>query len=295
MDLRSKIKKSLAIHLPRLEAWALSRLGRGEIETIARHVADRSDRDPSSPLISFARAFVEKATNPPNRSTENGEQALLDRLACVPARIVFDVGANVGTWSQHALKVFPQAELHAFEIVPATYEELRRRLGAEARVRPNQLGLSDSAGKVTVNLYSSNLISSMYALDRDGQVARQIECTAQRGAHYSAAHAVEHIDALKIDVVGAEGKVLSGFEPMISGQRIRLIQFEYNRGAILGDFFLTHAYYFFSPRGYRLGKLMPDGVHFHPYHFAHEDFVGPNYVACRSGDVELLEPISFRK
>ncbi len=294
MDLWTKIRKNLAIHLPRLEAWALSAFGQGEIETIAGHAVARSGSGPSAPLVSFARAFVEKATSPPNRFTENGEQALLDRLASLPARTVFDVGANVGTWSHYALKVFAQAELHAFEIVPATFEELRLHLPAEARVHLNAFGLSDIAGKVTVNLYSSSLISSMYALDGDCQKSRQVECAVQRGADYAAVHGVERIDMLKVDVEGAEGKVLSGFEPMLSEGRIRLIQFEYNRGAILGDFLLKHAYDFFAPRGYKLGKLMPDGVHFHPYHFAYEDFVGPNYIACREDDSELLEMIADR-
>ena len=83
-----------------------------------------------------------------------------------------------------------------------------------------------------------------------------------------------------------------GFEPMISEKRIRLIQFEYNRGAIIGDFLLKHAYQFFRPRGYRLGKLTPGGVQFHDYELAHEDFLGPNYIACRDDDAELIRHIS---
>ena len=108
MSLESRIKKNLAVYLPALQTWALSGFSQGEIETIAGHVAKRAGRNPSQPLIVFARALVENATAVPNRFTENGEQALLDRLAPLPVRMLFDVGANVGTWSAHALKVFPR-------------------------------------------------------------------------------------------------------------------------------------------------------------------------------------------
>jgi FkbM family methyltransferase len=292
MDLTNKIRKNLAIYLPSVQTWLLSGFDQGEIETIAGHVADRTGRNPSQPLVAFARALAEKATVIPNRFTENGEKALLDCLSEMPFRVIFDVGANVGTWSTHALNVFPHATLHAFEIVPTTFEALSRRIINMPRVNINPFGLSDHAGRVHVYVYSSNLISSMFALDDEAMSTGRIDCEVRCGADYAVAHDIQHIDILKIDVEGAEGKVLAGFEPMISEGRVRLIQFEYNRGALLGDFLLKHSYAFFTQRGYQLGKLTPNGVQFHTYSFCHEDFVGPNYVACRSGDSELIRLIS---
>ncbi|HTU53386.1 MAG TPA: FkbM family methyltransferase [Acetobacteraceae bacterium] len=191
--------------------------------------------------------------------------------------------------------VFPRADLHAFEIVPATFAELRASVPEEPRVHLNGFGLGDVAGPVTVNLYQSTALSSMLALDTDRSIIGQVGSSVQRGADYAASCGIDRIDVVKIDVEGAEGKVLSGFEPMISEGRIRLIQFEYNRGAIVGDFLLKHAYAFFSARGYRLGKLGPDGVLFHAYDVAYEDFVGPNYVACRQDDADLIGAIAVRQ
>lgn len=278
--------------MPILQNWAISQFSPGEIETIAGHVVARIGRNPSHPLIVFARSLTERATTIPNRFTENGEQALLDRLAPLGFRVLFDVGANVGNWSTYALKVFPQAELHAFEIVPTTFQELRTRLPEERRVHLNQFGLSDQPRRVAVHIYDSNLISSIFALDNDSDAVGQVDCEVQCGANYAALRGIENIDFLKVDVEGAEGKVLAGFAPMIGRRLVRLIQFEYNRGAILGDFLLKHAYGFLVPQGYRLGKLMPDGVHFHSYHFSHEDFIGPNYIACRDDDAELIRLIA---
>ena len=135
----------------------------------------------------------------------------------------------------------------------------------------------------------------MFALDNENTAIGRIESNVQRGADYASAKGIDLIDFLKIDVEGAEGKVLEGFEPMFSQRQIRLVQFEYNRGAILGDFLLKHAYAFFTSRGYRLGKLMPEGVHFHDYHFGHEDFAGPNYVACRNDDDRLIRLVAAQE
>lgn len=287
------ICKNFMIWLAGLQMRALRGCNQNNIETIANHVVERAADDRSQSLVRFARAVVERATNVPNRFTMNGEQTLLDRISPLPIKTVFDVGANVGEWSLHALEKFPRAELHAFEIVPSTFEQLRRRLPRDPRVNLNPFGLSDDIGRVGVNLYSSNLISSMFPLDEEVPVDR-IECPVERGADYAAGRAIDRIDLLKIDVEGAEGKVLAGFEPMISQGCIRLIQFEYNRGALLGDFLLKHAYAFFSRFGYRLGKLTPRGVQFHPYHVAYENFAGPNYVACRENDAALIGMIAWK-
>jgi hypothetical protein len=155
----------------------------------------------------------------------------------------------------------------------------------------NPFGLSNEEGTVGVHIYSSNLISSMFALNGDASSYSKLDCEVRRGSKYCAEHGIATIDALKIDVEGAERAVLEGFEPMITERRIRLIQFEYNRGSILSNFLLKNAFDFFTPRGYRLGKLTPGGVAFHEYRFADEDFIGPNYVACRKDDDELVRCI----
>ena len=48
------------------------------------------------------------------------------------------------------------------------------------------------------------------------EVPPQLDCEVRRGADYAAEHGIAAIDMLKINVEGAEGKVLEGFEPMIS-------------------------------------------------------------------------------
>ncbi len=56
MPLTEKIRKNLAVYLPSAQRWLLSGFTQGEIETIARHVAERVGRNPSEPLVAFARS-----------------------------------------------------------------------------------------------------------------------------------------------------------------------------------------------------------------------------------------------
>lgn len=293
-EFRGKLRKNLAIWLAGVEGRLLAGASQGEIETIAGHVADKLRGDPFCPLTSFAQSLHEKATGIPNVFSKDGEQVLLDRVPPSEIQTVFDVGANVGLWSQYALGVFAGATVHAFEIVPETFRLLFERLGKEPRFQAHSFGLSDGAGEIAVNIFSSNLLSSAFSLNGGRDVVEKIVCRVERGADVAERLGIGKIDVLKIDVEGAEGRVFAGFEPMFTEARIRLVQFEYNRGAIVGNFLLKDAYEFFVPRGYVLGKLTPEGVRFHDYELAHEDFRGPNYVACRKGDEKMIAAIGCR-
>jgi len=68
-----------------------------------------------------------------------------------------------------------------------------------------------------------------------------------------------------------------------------LVQFEYNTTNIVSKFMLRDAYQFFTGFGYRVGKLYPQYVEFRDYHYRQEDFCGPNMIAVRKEDDELLK------
>lgn len=291
MNVAYKVRKNLAIRLAVMQQSLLNGFSLPEIEAIAGNVALMTRALPSQPLVTYARMLIERSTTP-NEFALNGEQLLLDRVSSLPFKVLFDVGANIGTWATYAAKTFPRADLHAFEIVPSTFAQLRSALKNDARIFLNCFGLSDATGSIAINTYKSHYISSMFALDATEEFTGQIQCEVESGEKYVRDHGIKQIDFLKVDVEGAEGKVLCGFQTLLAHNSVRLIQFEYNRGALLGDFLLKQAYGYFKPLGYQLGKLTPGGVFFHNYELTHEDFVGPNYVAIRHDDDELRNLIS---
>jgi hypothetical protein len=105
-----------------------------------------------------------------------------------------------------------------------------------------------------------------------------------RGDSFLQREGIAEVDFLKLDVEGAEHLVLKGLEDRLQQRSIRFIQFEYGRVNILTHFLLRDFYQLLTGYGYVVGKIFPDYVDFREYELGDEDFIGPNYLACRAGD-----------
>jgi hypothetical protein len=106
---------------------------------------------------------------------------------------------------------------------------------------------------------------------------------------------VDRIDFLKIDVEGAECKVLSGFSEAFAQRAIDIVQFEYGQINIVANYLLRDFYQFFEQYGFAIGKIYPNYVDFKSYSLADEDFRGPNYVACRRELSEYMALLAGRQ
>lgn len=240
----------------------------------------------------FARELVSPTRGSLYDPAINGEAWIMGRTANLGFSTLFDVGANTGRWAEEAYDIYNDASIHCFEIVPSTFEILKERLGERDRLTLNCFGLSNQDTEVTVNVSNDSTVSSMQNfLNSD---ARKIVAKVIRGDDYAVNANISFVDFLKIDTEGSESLVLQGFESMLYHGKIRLVQFEYNRGAIESHFLLKDFYEFFGKLGYKVGKLTGDGVLFRSYHYSHEDFGGPNYIACRTSDEVLIRAICAR-
>jgi hypothetical protein len=105
-----------------------------------------------------------------------------------------------------------------------------------------------------------------------------------RGDEFLAREGIDEVDFLKIDVEGAEHLVLRGLDGLLRQGRVRFVQFEYGRVNILTRFLLKDFYELFARHNYVVGKIYPDHVEIRDYDLMDEDFLGPNYLACRAGD-----------
>ena len=96
------------------------------------------------------------------------------------------------------------------------------------------------------------------------------------------------IDFLKLDIEGAEYDALLGFENAFKDGIIKLVQFEYGFINISTKKLLIDYYTFFEANGYILGKVFPKNVEFRNYNVKHEDFIGPNFIAVKKTETELI-------
>lgn len=233
------------------------------------------------------------------RSKNNGEKWVLERIAEVrDVRTVFDVGANKGDWTLMAHKLFPAADIHAFEIVPDTFKKLSQLALGQSKIHANGVGLSDQAKDICVYLDATRPKKAT-AVDksRTPSEAGRLEIRelpATTGEKYCGENGISHIDFLKIDVEGHEPCVLWGFENMLKKGAIDVVQFEYGLVNIDTKFLLKDFYDYFSRLGMSVGKIYPNHVDFRPYRRQDENFVGPNFLAVCPRSKEIISVLENR-
>jgi FkbM family methyltransferase len=284
-----------------LLARLLRRMGPDDRSWLARHVVhDR--RDPAvQALADFCSKTLLAWKNKQYDPALNGEEDLLRRLAPFNPAVLIDVGGNIGEWSLAAARHLPQAQIHAFEIVPATAQEFIATIAAAGdaiagRIRLNQFGLADREDEVTMFISSRHHTASTMmrsVVDISGSEfaatdAVQVKARVVTGDSYIQQHGIAQVGMLKIDVEGAEFAVLQGFSEAFARHAIDLVQFEYGPLNVGTRQFLADYFGFLAERGFVIGKLYPEGVAFKPYDVLDEDFIGPNYVACRADRQDLI-------
>lgn len=243
---------------------------------------------PVRALARGSEGFLRLYNNVNYDSRANGEERILELLGRRAITCIFDAGASVGEWLELARRSCPDATIHAFEIVPSTFEALRLRVGADARSVLNQMGLADAPGTVDVFYCPDDPeLSSIFPYPT-GKASLPVRCAVTTGDQYCAERGIAHIDFLKLDVEGLELPALRGFEGMLAEGRIDVVQFEYGFINLLPKFLLKDLHEFLSARGYTVGKVFPNYVDFRAYRLTDEDFMGPNYLAVRRDRSDLI-------
>jgi len=203
--------------------------------------------------------------------------------------ILFDVGANQGTWTITAAQDMRNLSLYAFEPSAMTFDVLCNAIAAERLggcVTPVQAALGNVDGKGTLHVAGPLAgTNSLYLRDAKplGVCQEKFEeIVLVRGDTFCRDRGIERIDFVKIDTEGHEMAVLEGFGDMISEGRVDCIQFEYGGTWIDARKFLGDAFRFLCPRGYRIGKVHPGGIRFlDGYDQREETFTYANYLAVR--------------
>lgn len=137
-------------------------------------------------------------------------------LAQLPVRTVIDVGANVGQFATLARRLFPLAQIYAFEPLEDCVVAMRRTFAGDPRCRIFPVALGAERGVVTFNRSASSASSSVLEM---AELHR--EAFPYTAAHSEVTVPVERLDEmlqdpldgdilLKLDVQGYEHRVLDG-------------------------------------------------------------------------------------
>lgn len=147
---------------------------------------------------------------------ERRERAFLRRQVR-PGMVVFDIGANLGFYSTFLARlVGPEGRVHAFEPDPFCFGILERRARAHPNLTVAQTALGDHEGRVTLYCNRLNRADNRIHDSLGGETGDAVEVPLTTLDRYCAEHGLERIDALKMDVQGAEVAVLAGMKEVLS-------------------------------------------------------------------------------
>ncbi|MBT8457149.1 MAG: FkbM family methyltransferase [Rhodobacteraceae bacterium] len=183
---------------------------------------------------------------------ESGEEYLItDVLRRINPEVVFDVGANVGKYSEAILRS-TNAEVHAFEPIPINLERLREiQNKSNGRLIVNQVGVGDVPGMLEL-AYNPDATAHASFLNNVNEIPyinneAMIEVEVTTLDIYAKKHSLTAIDFIKIDTEGFEAEVLTGMSNILSSAPPKMVQIEFNTHQMLRGHSI-----------YTLSQLLPD-------------------------------------
>jgi FkbM family methyltransferase len=248
-------------------------------------------------LRSFALRIFNKLDNNNNSDFAcNGEamfaSGVLEYFAAsskgkVEDVVVFDLGANVGNYSELLLSYNSKNErklqIHIFEPTKGCYEILTRKFANDTQVVLNNMAVSDKEGSSEI-FYDKekSTLASMYQRDLSAysmKLSERETIHTDRLDVYIREHGIKHIDLMKFDIEGHELPACRGMGEYLNGDFVDFIQFEYGGANLDSHTSLLELYAMFDARGFAIAKIMPKGLEIRKYRSWMENFTYANYVA----------------
>lgn len=152
------------------------------------------------------------------------------------AKIIFDIGANIGWYGLNAAKQNKKIKVYAFEPIKETFGYLVKniKINQLKNIIPNNIGLSNKNSTVSffVNPEHSGSASEKKITDKN---INRVKVTLRKLDDYCVDNKIIKIDLIKCDVEGAELFVLEGgknvfqkFKPILLIEILRKWAKKYN-------------------------------------------------------------------
>lgn len=178
--------------------------------------------------------------------------------------VVFDVGANKGSYTKELSRFFPNADIYCFEPSQATHAILESNVGNLPGVHCCNFGFgketsevelySDAEGSGIASVYDRRLSHFGIALEAKEKISiRRID-------EFCGSEGIVNIDFLKLDIEGHELAALEGAGDMLQQKRIRFIQFEFGGCNIDSRTYFQDFWYLLSPN-YNINRIVSDGLY----------------------------------
>ena len=155
-------------------------------------------------------------------------------LKKVPIKTIIDVGANEGQFVEEILNIFPLAEIYSFEPLGDCYEKLMSNFRNNKKVHTYNFALGEQDGEITFSRSSASPSSSILKM---GDLHKKLyphtanlveeKVKIKRLDDVFADVNLENEVLLKIDVQGAEEKVIKGGSSVLKKANMIITEVSY--------------------------------------------------------------------
>jgi FkbM family methyltransferase len=209
----------------------------------------------------------------------NGELWLLQELS-PHLKIVFDVGANLGHWTDLVRSHQPAATVHMFECSADLAKRLQMKYASSKEIHVHAIALGDfDERRVFFEDRVQSEHSSFVVRNQNNSDVTSYDVQVSTVDSFCIANAIHGIDLLKIDTEGCDFQVLRGASQMISTAAIKVVQFEYGDTWRLSGETLAACLRWLGGHGYQTSLLRQDGNAAFDYERWGEFFGYSNFVA----------------
>lgn len=134
------------------------------------------------------------------------------------AKVIIDIGANVGFFSKLCRDLFPKSKIFSFEPIPKTFQCLKNNFRDDKNTIVFNLAISDFNGKTKMNFDEKDSTTSQIS-DKGG-----VEVNVRRLDDIARENNIDCVDMLKIDTETFEAHVLRGGSDSLSKTKYLFIE-----------------------------------------------------------------------
>jgi FkbM family methyltransferase len=234
-----------------------------------------------------------------NNPTTNGEYDLIRCILKSSDReqaIVFDVGGNIGEWTDCAIKVSKKQNIklssYIFEPAQDSYQFLKIKF-SDKNVRIYNRVISDLAGMK--NFYINGSLCGTNSLEQKIN-SNLIEVQSITLDDFIKINQINRVDFVKCDVEGFDLSVIKGSRNALKNNTIRALQFEYNHRWIANRAYLRDVFDEAAVAGCVVCKIIPKGlIVYESWNGELERFYESNYVLLKKSDPVIKKNLIVKK
>jgi FkbM family methyltransferase len=202
-------------------------------------------------------------------------------------KVIFDIGANEGRYTEQLLKYFSKANYYLFEPNKLNYRKLKLKFFNLPNINIINKALSDENKNDFLYLdkpksvLASLIKRRMDHFNTNFNIKKKINII-RLDNFIKSLNKKTIIDYCKIDAEGSEMKIINGMGNFI--KRIKLIQFEFGGSSIDFKTFFQDYWYYFKSHNFDIFRITPVGPKLiNSYKESDEIFLTTNYIALNRG------------